>query len=377
MSSAASPLRVHHYFPLGSGNVGDHMVAHAIHAQLPEFFGPCQFTSIPVNDRYDRGDREIGVRGENLAATNAQADLVVIGGSNLLEPRKPRRQGGSGPRRGRWGVFTDSASIDALRVPVLLIGMGTGSSFGQSIRPYVDPSTTEVRALFAKSFAHAVRDVTTVSELARIGVQTQCTGCPVTFLTPAPVTAHSSGPLAVSLPPYYIRDSFLGRRFMAATLAYIRHLVATGVPTLVTLHEDRDVAFAREHLPPPNPPAFDVFYTDSLTEQLERFNSIRGMVGFRLHAALTALALGKPIIPVGLDWRGQGFIETISAQPYSIRPAWISQFGKLRRITGQLLANDPALLSAQSSAKAALLATHRSFLAQAATTYRALPATRR
>lgn len=378
-----SPLRVHHYFPFGSGNVGDHMVAHAIRTQLPEFFGPCEFTTLPVNDRYEGTDRPIGLRGENLTLTNAQADLVVIGGSNLLEPRKPRRKNKSGPRLGRWGVFTDLESIAALRVPTLLLGMGTGSSFGQSIRPYLEPATSEVRALFAKSFAHSVRDITTVQQLARIGITTQCTGCPVTFLTPAPITPPASQPsplpLAVSLPPYYIRDSLLGRLFMRQTLAYIHWLISQNIPTLVTLHEDRDVAFAKGHLPPPNPPLFDIFYTDDLHTQLDRFQSIRGMVAFRLHAGLTAWALGKPIIPVGLDWRGQGFINTISAHPYSIRPSYLpfTQFSKLRHLTHQLLSSDPHLLQTQSTAKSTLLSSHRTFLSTAAQTFHSLPPTPR
>jgi polysaccharide pyruvyl transferase WcaK-like protein len=369
---SSSPLRVHHYFPLGSGNVGDHMVAHAIQSQLPEYFGPCEFTSIPVNDRYSATDRPIGLRGDNLDHTNAHADLVIIGGSNLLEPRKPRRTGDSGTRLGRWGVFTDLDSIRRLRVPVLLLGMGTGSSFGQSIRPYVEPSVSEIKALFDKSFAHAVRDVTTVEQLARIGVSTRCTGCPVTFLSDRPVEAQTSGPLAVSLPPYYIRDSLQGRWFMHQTLRYIRWLIGREIPVLVTLHEDRDVAFAKSHLPPPAPPLFDIYYTESLPDQLARFESIRGMVGFRLHAALTAWALGKPILPVGLDWRGKGFIRTIGSDAYSLWPGRWGQFSALRKNTLRLLAADSDLLAHQQQARAALHRSYHAFLSEAGERFRSI-----
>lgn len=360
------PLKVHHYYPLGSGNIGDQMVVRAIQAHLPEYFGPCEFIDIPVNDRYSKGDREIGLRGANLDFTNQHADLVVIGGSNLLEPRKPRRVDGKGPKRGRWSVFTDLDSIARLKPPSLLLGMGTGSSFAQPIRPYVEPTTSEIRALFSRSFAHAVRDVTTVRQLARIGVQTQCTGCPVTFLTSAPIAGQPDHlPLAISLPPYYIRDYFSGRFFMRGTLAYIRKLHAKGMPILVTLHEDRDVAFAKANLPASIP----TFYTESLDEQIDRLKETRGMVGFRLHAALTAMALGKPVIPVGIDHRGLGFIDTINAEPYSIRSGRLFQFSKLESLTHKLLTNDPTLLDHLNTAKLNLQSSYRDFLQQAATRF--------
>lgn len=357
------PLTVHHYFPLGSGNIGDQMVARAIQTHLPRFFGPCTFVDVPVNDRYSAGDREIGLRGSNLDRTNAEADLVVIGGSNLLEPRKPRRVDGKGPRRGRWSVFTDADAIARLRPPSLLLGMGTGSSFGQGVRPYLEPTVTEIRNLFARSFAHAVRDVTTVEQLARIGVRTRCTGCPVTYLEPTPVTPQDASlPLAISLPPYYIRDYLLGRLFMKGTLDYIARLHAEGVPLLVTLHEDRDVAFAREHLPKGVP----TFYTEDLDEQLTVLRRTRGMIGFRLHAALTALALGKPVIPVGIDHRGLGFIRTFKAADLSIRSARPFQFAKLRTLTRRLLDNDPAVVNHWATLKTQQMADYDAFLAEAA-----------
>lgn len=369
---------VHHYFPLGSGNVGDHMVAHAIRSQLTRHLqphlGPVRFVDFPVNDRYEAADRPIGLMGDNLARSNAEADLVVIGGSNLLEPRKPRPDKTTGKRAGRWSVFTTLEAVRQLRVPVLLVGMGTGSSFGESIRPYLEPTTSEIRELFARSFAHSVRDTTTVRQLAGIGVQTQCTGCPVTFLTPAEIKAQpASLPLAVSLPPAYIRRSLLGKWFMAGTLSYIHSLHREGVKVLVTLHEDRDVPFAREHISP----GIEVFYTDDLHRQLDRFSEIRGMVGFRLHAALTAWGLGKPVIPVGIDWRGRGFIETIAADDYSITPGYVGRFAALRSLTRTLLSGDPALLARQAAAKAHLMALHEDFLRKAAESLRDLVNARR
>src|SRR5437764_10573650 len=48
------PLTVHHYFPLGSENVGDHLVARAIRAAVARHFahaGDVKFVDFPANDR--------------------------------------------------------------------------------------------------------------------------------------------------------------------------------------------------------------------------------------------------------------------------------------------------------------------------------------
>ena len=83
-------LKVHHYFPLGSDNIGDHLVARAIRGALARHFGAIDFVNMPVNDRYRAGDRTIGLLGNNVERSNREADMTVIGGSNLLEPRRLR-----------------------------------------------------------------------------------------------------------------------------------------------------------------------------------------------------------------------------------------------------------------------------------------------
>src|SRR5437868_3293567 len=255
------PMVVHHYFPLGSTNVGDHLVARAIRDAVLRHFGAVEFVEIPVNDRYRDADRPIGLQGENLDRTNAEADLVIVGGSNLLEPRKPRRG------RGGWGVFTDVNSIRRLRPPLMLLGMGTGSSFGKSIRRYYPPA----------------------------------------------------------------RDDAI------------------------------DVEPAKEWVPR----GVEVFYTDDLDALVARFQASRGVIGFRLHAALLGLGLGKPVIPVGVDWRGLAFIETIDADAISTRAHRFGQFAKLDALTDRLLSDDPTLISHLAREKANQLESYHAFLSSA------------
>jgi hypothetical protein len=364
-------LTVHHYFPLGSENVGDHLVARAIRGAISRHFGPANFVDLPANDRYRADDRPIGLRSENLDSTNGQADLVIVGGSNMLEARKPRRQGLFG-KTGDWGVFTDVDSINRLRVPLLLMGMGTGSSFGKRIRRYYPPAIDEIRLLHEKAFASAVRDVTTVRKLADIGVSTQCTGCPVTFLTDRPVTAADPKlPLLVSFPPPRIIERVGGRAYMQSAMRYIQTLHERGVPLIVTLHDLIDLEPAKQWVPG----GVEIFCTANLDELIARFENSRGVVGFRLHAALLGLGLGKPVIPIGVDWRGLAFIETFALQDLSTRAHRPGQFHKLLRLTDRLLANDPDLISRLAQGKAKYLNCYNQFLADAAKNFEQLNGT--
>ena len=362
------PLTIHHYFPLGSTNIGDHLVARAIREAVQRHFGPATFVDFPVNDRYRGGDRPIGLRGENLDHTNAEADLVIIGGSNLLEPRKPRR-GPGGTLVGQWGVFTDVDSVRRLRVPLMLLGMGTGSSFAKRIRRYYPPAIDEVRLLHKVAFASAVRDVTTVGKLAEIGIDVPCTGCPVTFLTDRAVEAQDPElPLLVSFPPPRIVQRFGGAAFMKWAMRYVQWLRDRGENIVLTLHDGEDREPARQWVPK----GVEIFGTDHQDELIARFERSRGVIGFRLHAALLGLGLGKPVIPVGVDWRGIAFVETFDVHDLSTRALRPRQFAKLRRLTERLLANDPGLIGRFTNAKSRLLERYRRFLADAAARFAAI-----
>ena len=356
-------LTVHHYYPLGSDNIGDHLVARAIRQAVPRHFGPTTFVGMPVNDRYRASDRTIGLVGENIDRTNAEADLVIVGGSNLLEPRRPPRRSSRRPQPHTWGVFTDAESIERLAPPVMLLGMGTGSDYGHSIRNYQPRAIAEVRLLHQRAIAAAVRDQETARRLEAIGVKAQCTGCAVTFLTDRPVAASgdASLPLLVSFPPGRILKRFSGRRFMAATMRYVAWLKAAGVPLVVTLHETADQPLAAKLVPA----GVEVFYTEDLDELIDRYEHSRGVIGFRLHAGLLGLGLGKPIIPVGVDWRGQAFIDTFDLEPWSIRPAMFGQFRKLRMLTRRLLDGDQELVGTLRDAKALFNGRYERFLTTA------------
>jgi hypothetical protein len=340
-------LVVHHYFPLGSNNIGDILVAEALRRVFVRHFGDTRFVDMPANDRYGGHDRPIGLRGLNVERSNREADVVLLGGSNMLEPRKsPRRP--QAPEAPTWGVFTDLPSLARLRPPLLLAGMGTGSSFGKRIRPYSSLAREEIRALHDRAMASAVRDVTTVQRLAGIGVRSECTGCPVTFLTDRPIVPQKSDlPLLVSFPPARIVKRWGGRMFMRLAMRYIEWLQRQQVPLVVTLHEDSDLELVHEW----TPPGVEIFHTRNLCQLIDRFEASCGVIGFRLHAALLGLGLGKPVIPVGVDWRGLAFIETFQLDDLSIRPFRWGQLGKLCALTERLLSGESELHARLDQAK--------------------------
>lgn len=350
---------IHHYYPMGSENIGDHLVAHAIHKILQQHFGPAEIVTFPVNDRLRTNDKPIGLLGENLQKTNHEADLVVIGGSNMLEARS----------RGRWGVFTDAQSIRDLKVPLLLMGMGNGSDFAHRIRRYKEPAITEIQLLHQKAFSSTVRDITTEKYLSKINVESQATGCPVMFLTDKIIQpTNNQSPLIVSFPPPRIEQKISGKAFMQASMRYIEWLQKLGENIVVTLHDTRDLKIAKERVPK----GIEIFHTTQIQELINRFENCRGVIGFRLHAALLALGLGKPIIPVGVDWRALGFIRTFKLENISIRSLRPCQFQKLRQLTQCLLNEDANLIQQLNSVKTQGMDKYNKYLSESAATFKVL-----
>lgn len=354
-------LTIHHYYQLSSDNIGDHLVAHAIRSAVQRYFGPVKFVDLPVNDHGRLSCQPRGLCGANLERTNREADLVIVGGTNLLEPVGPRQ---ASPRyRTGWGVSTNIASLRAIRPPLLLLGMGIGSDWNWPIGSYPASTAEQIRTLHDKAFAVAVRDQRTVERLAQLGIDSICTGCPVNFLTDRSImVVDADRPLLVSLPPARILNCWSGRRFVQKTMRYLNWLRREDVPFIACAHQPEDLKRLAGYLPSGS----ETFQTDRIDELIARFQDCSGVIGFRLQAAQLAMGLGKPTIPVAIDWRGRAMIETFDLHHGSIDASHWGQFQKLRRLTGQLLDADPELIERLNREKTRFHREFHSFLRRAA-----------
>ena len=150
--------------------------------------------------------------------------------------------------------------------------------------------------------------------------------------------------------------------FMRLAMRYLAWLERKQVPFVVTLHEDSDLEVVHDWVPR----GVQVFHTRDLSELIERFEESCGVIGFRLHAALLGLGLGKPVIPVGVDWRGLAFIETFQLDDLSIRPFRWGQLAKLCALTERLLCGETKLYSRLDQGKTYYRDRTESFFAAAA-----------
>src|SRR5205807_3894093 len=160
-------LRIHHFYPKTS-NIGDHFVQRGIECLFRSLVFNPQFETYNINDRGD-GKTSFGLTHDVIARANREADLVVIGGSNLYEGRDT------------WGVHLEPGAIDKLRVPLILLGIGTGSSFLSSLpRPSLRVES-EIRALNDCAALSGARDVVTLDWLRKLGIsKAKLTGDPAT-----------------------------------------------------------------------------------------------------------------------------------------------------------------------------------------------------
>jgi polysaccharide pyruvyl transferase WcaK-like protein len=169
-------------------------------------------------------------------------------------------------------------------------------------------------------------------------------------------------PLIVSFPPTELARTHAGRKFLAMTKQYLVWLRDRRVHFLVSLHDSRDLEFAPAWMPE----GVEVFFSDDVERIVERYEACRGVIGFRLHAALLGLGLGKPIVPVGVDWRGLGFIETFGLEEFAVRARRRGQFPRLIQSTELLLNGDDALVGLLAERKQDFHRRYHAFLSGAA-----------
>jgi polysaccharide pyruvyl transferase WcaK-like protein len=326
--AAIGIMIVHHYYPQRM-NIGDTFIRDAIRRLLSQHRPDSRFVYFPVNQPR-HGPEPFGLQGANLDRSNEEADLVVIGGSNLYECR----------RSGQWAVSTDVQSIRRLKKPVLLLGMGAGSRLAHVAAPHSPRSLEEITLLNEKAVGSSVRDVMTAGFLSSLGLSKHVmTGCPATFLFDEPFAFNDNRKVVIACPPArYRRRRVLFYRLIRATRKYARYCKGLGLAPVLSCQHEQDVEPARQLM------ARDAecFYSEDTQDYYDLFAQARWVVGYRLHAAILSLSRGIPFIPITFDLRGQGFAATYESAQWAIDATRWGLYRSLVDRTREILNRNPA-----------------------------------
>jgi hypothetical protein len=352
---------VHHYRPAASNQLDEQLLAYAVRQALVRHRGPVEWVEVPTDVAGLGTNGETGLLGGNIDRSNAEADLVVLSGSDLFEPRKALK---SEPLASDWGLSTDIESIHRLRPPLLLLGVGAGNCTGTAFGVYSPRACDEIRLLHAHAFATTINDHAARRQLADIGVPTLCVGSPVAFLTNEPiVSAHEELPLVVALPPARRMRRWRKRWALASAQRFVKRLCEAKVPVVVALHDVGELEATRRWVPSD----VELFWTVDVDQLIDRYRNSRGVIGFRAESILLALGLGKPVIPAPLDANGKAVVETFGLQSDAVSPGILGQFRLLQQRTDALLAGDGPLHGRLQASKARLQARFEDFMRETVT----------
>lgn len=326
-------MRIHHFYPK-TRNVGDHFVQRGIEQIIQEIIPDASFQTFDVNSRGD--DETYGLTRATVERANREAGLVVVGGSNLYE----------GSLRWPWGVHMVPDALASLRVPLFLLGVGTGSAFlSRTHRPSAR-AHREIRLLNERADISGARDVLTLRWLRALGVsKIELLGDPATFIFNHRARL-AGGCVMIVIPPrrfWSSRSQFLkvrlhGRTMFHALASLARVLIEEGRNVLVACNDPADLSLARKLFSE----WFDgrIVCPETPEEYFRLLSESRAVVTGRLHTAVVAFSLGVPFVLLDADQRTRGFIETYGLDDWSFTPSRGDFRERLYERVEQLLGDD-------------------------------------
>ena len=295
-----------------------------VHRARPE----ATFELFDVNSR-GQAKVEYGLTKCAVERANQTADLIIVGGSNLYE----------GNYRWRWGVHLETGALEKLRVPLLLLGIGSGSNFNSAMHRPSKRAKNEIRLINDYARLSGVRDVTTLEWLHQLGVaKAQMTGDPATFIFNEPARTQHDGPILIALPPRRFWNSKLqfwtvrrrGRAMFRGLAALAKTLLAAGERVIVVCNDPADLAIGKSLFP-------NVLCPETPEEYFPLLSSSRVVVSGRLHTAVAAFSLGVPFVLLNVDQRTNGFIKTYQLESWSIVPSVDRMERDLEELTAKLM----------------------------------------
>lgn len=308
-------MRIHHFYPR-TNNIGDHFVQRGIAAMVRRVRPDAVIELFDVNSR-GRNQVEYGLTQRAIERANREADLIIVGGSNLYE----------GSYRWHWGVHLEADALESLRVPLVLLGIGSGSGFGAPLHAATKQAKAQIKLLNEHAKLSGARDVITLDWLHKLGIEkAKLTGDPAAFIFERPLQVNSAGPVLIAMPPRRFWRSLHqfrkvrrhGRAMFTALVSAAETLIEAGDEIVVACNDPLDLPLAnslfegrRQNIVCPKTPE-DYFRLVSTS---------RAVVSGRLHTAVLAFSLGVPFVLMNVDQRTEGFLKTYELENWSITPS--------------------------------------------------------
>lgn len=276
-----------------------------------------------------------GITHEAVNRANNEANLIIIGGSNLYE----------GNYRWPWGVHLETGAIEKLKIPLLLLGIGSGSNFSSPLHQPSMRARNEIRLLNDYAKLSGARDVITLDWLRQLGVtKAQLTGDPATFIfNESP--RNQSGHILIVMPPrrfWSSKQQFLkvrthGRAMFRGLVSLTTTLLADGKQVIVVCNDPADLPIAKSLFAGLVPV---VVCPETPEEYFSLMSASRAVISGRLHTAVVAFSMGLPFVLLNADQRTNGFLKTYQLEPWSLSPSPDRFEDDLHLITVKLLSKD-------------------------------------
>ena len=306
-------MLIHHFYPR-TQNIGDHFVQRGISAMIRRLVPDATFQLFDVNSR-GRDKSAYGLTQSAIERANDEADLVIVGGSNLYE-------GGFG---WPWGVHLDPAALTQLRVPLFLLGIGTGSRFASALHKPSTRAKREITLLNELATLSGARDVATLDWLKELGVtNAKLMGDPATFVFNRPLQDKNSGHVLVVMAPSRIASSkrqpwkahTRGGAVFRALAGITRQLLQHGQKVIVVCNDPKDLPLAQQFFAGwlPN----GVICPQAPEEYFQLLSESRAVISGRLHTAVVAFSLGIPFLLIDVDGRTNGFVKTYQLERWAV-----------------------------------------------------------
>jgi len=328
-------MHIHHFYPRTS-NIGDHFVQRGIERMVRSIVPDATFELFNINSR-GKDQIEYGLTPSAVERANREADLIIVGGSNLYE----------GSYRWRWGVHLEADALKHLRVPLFLLGIGSGSNFTSSLHRPSTRAKSEIKLLNDYATFSGARDVITFDWLQQLGIsKAKLMGDPATFIFNHPPGINHEGHILFTMPPRRFWASkrqfwnvhVRGRAMFRAMVAVARMLLEEGHRIVVACNDPLDLPIAESLFAGWLPGV--VVCPGTPDEYFQLLSASRAVVSGRLHTAVVAFSLGVPFLLMDVDQRTHGFVKTYQLEPWSVVTSVPSIETRLREHTVKLLSGE-------------------------------------